>query len=438
MDKLTKFVEEKIAPPLIKFSQMRYVAVMQRMGLGIMSLLVIGSIFLIFASFPYQPYLDFLGDFRWTIAQAAGIATQFIGLYTVITISYGLTEWYNKNKGYKMDLLQPTILAAASFLLLNPVKTVDTIVEGAADTVKFSGVPTTYLGALGVFTAIIVGIVTVEIYRFFIKKKIVIKLPENVPPMVSQAFVSLIPSFVVVLFWWLIRHVAGLNIPEIIQSIFQPLVRVGDTGIAVIFASFLNRILWAVGIHGGNIVSSVGGTIWQQMVAANQEAFKLTGSLQNLPYTFTSIYMDNYIWTGLLPLAIIMSFSKSPRLKSLGILAIPAALFNIGEPLIFGLPIMMNPLLMIPFVLSYVILAIVSVILTSLGVLPVPVLTVPWIMPAPIKTFLATNASIWPAIYVLLGWVAMGLVFYPFIKIIEKQDLEKDLDVGKEAKKANA
>ena len=88
MDKLTKFVEEKIAPPLIKFSQMRYVAVMQRMGLGIMSLLVIGSIFLIFASFPYQPYLDFLGDFRWTIAQAAGIATQFIGLYTVITISY--------------------------------------------------------------------------------------------------------------------------------------------------------------------------------------------------------------------------------------------------------------------------------------------------------------------------------------------------------------
>ena len=438
MDKLTKFVEEKIAPPLIKFSQMRYVAVMQRMGLGIMSLLVIGSIFLIFASFPYQPYLDFLGDFRWTIARAAGIATQFIGLYTVITISYGLTEWYNKNKGFKMDLLQPTILAAASFLLLNPVKTVDSIVEGVADPVKFSGVPTTYLGALGVFTAIIVGIVTVEIYRFFIQKKIVIKLPENVPPMVSQAFVSLIPSFVVVLFWWLIRHVAGLNIPEIIQSIFQPLVRVGDTGIAVVLASFLNRVLWSVGIHGGNIVSSVGGTIWQQMVAANQEAFKLTGSLQNLPYTFTSIYMDNYIWTGLLPLALIMSFSKSPRLKSLGILAIPAALFNIGEPLIFGLPIMMNPLLMIPFVLSYVILAIVSVVLTSLGVLPVPVLTVPWIMPAPIKTFLATNASIWPAIYVLLGWVAMGLVFYPFVKIIEKQDLEKDLDVGKEAKKANA
>ena len=423
MDSLTKFVEEKIAPPLIRFSQIRYVQVMQRMGLGIMSLLIIGSLFLILASFPYKPYLEFLGDFRKTLAAGAGVGTAFIGIFTVMTVSYGLAEWYNENKGMKMDIIQPVVLSTASYLLLNPAKTVNVVVEAGANPSKFTGVPTQYLGALGVFTAIVVGIVSVEIYRLIIQKKIVIKLPENVPPMVSQAFIALIPSFVVVLFWWLVGHVLGVEIPKVIQKVFEP-------SVAVVLASLLNRVLWSVGIHGGNIVSSVGGTIWQQMVAANQEAFAATQSFKDLPYTFTSLYMDNYIWTGLFPLALIMTFSKSPRLKALGVLALPATLFNIGEPLIFGIPIMMNPVLMIPFVLSYVMLAVVSVVLTSFGVLPTPVLSVPWIMPAPIKTFLATNASIWPAIYVILGWILMAIIFYPFVKAIEKKDLSEKSENG--------
>lgn len=431
MNQFIKFVEEKIAPALIKFSEIRYVQVMQRMGLGIMSLLVIGSIFLIFASFPYEPYLNLLGPFRWVVASGSGVATSIIGILTVITISFGLTEWYNQNRNLKLDIIQPVVLAVASFFLLNPAQTVKTVVEGQEKAGSFSGIPTTYLGALGVFTAIIVGIVTVEIYRLLVTKKIVIKLPDNVPPMVSQSFIALVPSFVVILFWWLVGHVLSINIPQVIQSIFEPLVKIGDTGVAVALASLINRLLWSVGIHGGNIVGSVGGTIWSQMVAANQAAFQISQSLKGLPYTYTSLYMDNYIWTGLLPLAVVMLFSKSPRLKSLGVLALPAALFNIGEPLIFGLPIMMNPILMIPFVLSYVVLAIVSVSLTAFGLLPTPVLTVPWIMPAPIKAFLATNASLWPAIYVLIGWVIMALVFYPFVKLLEKKDLEKDLDKNK-------
>ena len=125
-----------------------------------------------------------------------------------------------------------------------------------------------------------------------------------------------------------------------------------------------------------------------------------------------------------------MTFSKSPRLKALGILALPATLFNIGEPLIFGIPIMMNPVLMIPFVLSYVMLAVISVTLTSFGILPTPVLSVPWIMPEPIKTFLATNASIWPAVYVILGWIVMAIIFYPFVKTIEKKDLSEKAENG--------
>ena len=428
MDKFTDFIENRIAPPLLKFSQMRYVQVMQRMGLGIMSLLIIGSLFLIAASFPYDPYLEMLGDFRWTIAAASGVGTAFLGIYSSVTVAYGLTEWYNNNRGFAIDPLQTVVLSLASFLLLNPAQTVQTIVEGVEDPVAFAGVPTTYLGALGVFTALIVGIVTVEVYRFIVSKNIVIKLPENVPQNVSQAFVALIPSTVVIVFWWLLGHVGGINLPEIIQGIFEPLVQVGDTEGAMLITVVINRLLWSVGIHGSNIVSSVAGTFWTQMVAANQETYQQIGSMaaSDLPYTWTSLLMDNYIWTGLAPMAAVMLTSKSRRIKSLGALALPAALFNIGEPLIFGLPIMLNPVMMIPFILVYVALTILTIIFVNFGLLPVPVLSVPWIMPAPIKTLLATNGQIWPMIYVLLGWVVMGLIFYPFIKILEKQDLESE------------
>ena len=131
---------KKIAPPLIKFSQLKYVQVMQRTGLGIMSLLVIGSFFLLIASFPYDPWLEFLGDFRWTIAAAAGVGTGVIALYTVITTSYALVEYYNTHQNENHDVVQPMILAVASFMLLNPAQTVSTIVEGSADPGSFTGI----------------------------------------------------------------------------------------------------------------------------------------------------------------------------------------------------------------------------------------------------------------------------------------------------------
>lgn len=420
MEKLTNFIEERIAPPLIKFSQLKYVQVMQRTGLGIMSLLVVGSVFLLIASFPNQKWLAFLGDFRWTIAAVAGVGTSFIALYTVITTSYGLVEFYNKREGENHDVIQPMILAVASFLLLNPAQTVTTLVEGVTEPGSFTGVPTMYLGALGVFAALIIAIITVEVYRFIVNREIVIKMPEGVPPMVSQSFIALIPTFVVIIMWWLVGHVFKINIPQVIAGFFTPLVQVGDSPIVVIIATFLNRVLWSVGIHGSNIVNSVGGTFWGQMTNENLALFQ---ALEPLKYTYTSVWMDNYIWTGLFPLAVALITSKSPRLKGLGKLSLAAALFNIGEPLIFGLPIMLNPLMMIPFILSYVVLALAAIILTKLGLIPVPVMIISWITPAPLKTWAATNGDFRAVLFVLVGWVFMFLIFYPFVKAMESKDL---------------
>lgn len=428
MESITRFIEEKIAPPLIKFSQLKYIQVMQRTGLGVMSLLVVGSVFLLIASFPITQWTDFLGSFRWVIAAASGVGTSFIAIYTVITTAYGLVEFYNKQRGENHDIMQPTILALASFLLLNPAQTVTRIVSGTVETNdvvtgSFAGVPTAYLGAVGVFAAIIVGIVSVEIYRFVVNRKLVIKMPDGVPPMVSQSFVALIPTFVVITFWWIVGPVMEINIPELIAGLFRPLVQVSDSPAMVIITTTLNRVLWSVGIHGSNIVGSVANTFLGQMSQVNLDSFNNGVSMFELPHMFTSVWSDNYVWIGLFPLALSLILSKSPRLKALGKLSLAAALFNIGEPLIFGLPIMLNPLMMIPFILSYIVLAIVAIILTITGLLPVPALMISWITPAPIKTFLATNGNLVATAFVLLAWVFMFFVFYPFVKAIEKNDL---------------
>lgn len=423
MEKLTQFVEEKIAPPLIKFSNLKYVQIMQRTFISFTSLLIIGSFFLLLASLPFEPWKNFIGDFSKKFAAASGVGTGFIAVFVVIASAYATIEYYNKNKKENIDFLAPIILAISSFFIVIPAKTVSTFIEGAEKPGSFSGVPTDFLGAKGVFVGLIVGIVTIEIYRFFLNKKWTIKMPEGVPPMVVNAFLALIPSTFAIVFWWLVSVVFAINLPNIIMNIFTPLISASDTSSTVFITSFLNRTLWAVGIHGGNVVGSIANPIWTQMTAANQAALEAGSSL---PYMFTSVFYDNYIWTGLAPLATIMVFSKSKRLKTLGLLALPAALFNIGEPLIFGLPIMMNPLMMIPFVLGYMFVAIAAVILTTLGIIPVPVLSAPWILPAPIKTLMATSGSIPALLFVLVTWVILGLVFYPFVKTIEKNDLKEE------------
>lgn len=429
MEKFTGFIEEKIAPPLIRFSQMRYVQIMQRTFISFTGLLIIGSLFLLLASFPIPGYKELIGEFSAKFAAASGVGTSFIGLFVAVAAAYATMEYYTEKKGEKNDILGPVILSVSCFFLMVPAQTVKTVVEGSEKAGSFAGVPTDFLGPKGVFAALIISIVTCELYRFFVRKKLVIKMPNGVPPMVSQAFVALIPGALIITFWWLIRVVFNIDLPAMIMGVFEPLISAGDNAWTVFTATFLNRILWAVGIHGGNVVGAVASPVWTQMNAANQAA-AIAGT--SLPHMFSGAFYDNYIWIGLAPLALVMCTSKSKRLKALGILALPATLFNIGEPLIFGLPIVMNPLMMIPFVISYVVIAIVAVGLASIGIIPIPALTAPWITPAPIKTWIATGGSIPAVLFVIVTWIILAFVFWPFVKTIERHDLRIEQQEGNE------
>lgn len=423
MKGFTEFIEKKIAPVLLKIANFKYVEIAQGTFIPITPLLIVGSLFLLLAAFPLEAYKTMIGEFSAKFAALSGIGTATIAVFIAVTSSYATVQWYKVHKKEDGDIIGSIILSLASFMIMIPMQTVELLTSTADKKEMFTGIPSQFLGAQGVFVALIVGIVTTEARRYLVNKKITIKMPDAVPPMVSQAFVNLIPAVIILTSWWLIRVVFNVDLPKIIMDLFKPLVAAGDSFGVVAVVTLLNRTLWTVGINGGSVVGAVGGPIWTQMNIANLAAFEAGTPL---PHMFTGAFYDVYIWVGLAPLTLLMIASKSARLKTLGALSLAPAIFNIGEPLIFGLPIMLNPLLMIPFIFSYLIIGIISSTLTYFGILAVPVLTAPWITPAPIKAYLSTNGSLLSVAFIFAMWAVIALCFYPFLKIVEKQDLAED------------
>lgn len=428
---------DKMAPALIKFSQLKYIDILQKSFIETMPVLLIGSIFLLIAAFPVPVIKELVAPLN--LATVSTVTTDLFSLFLIIAVTYHTVQYNQEKRGTTYSVAVVVILALSAFILtLKPVYGdiwLGTPDDGELMNAMGSYIPMIYLGTKGILAAMLTSVVTAEIFDFFIRKKIIIKMPEGVPPMVADSFASIIPFFIIMLFWWFLAIFVNLNIPQIFLSLFSPLVMAGDSLPAVLGITFLNRALWMVGIHGSNVISGVTGPLLTTMATANLEAFS---NGQDLPYIASTYFYDVYVWIGLAPLSLCLILTKSPRLKSLGYLSLVPALFNIGEPLIFGLPIVLNPLMFIPFVLSYVVLGGLSYLLVHFGLLFEPVLAVTWTLPAPIKAFLSTNYHIWPVIYVLVCWVIMFFIFLPFVKAIERQDIKEAVELDEEKREREA
>lgn len=411
MKKIQGFIEEKVAPPLIRFSRLKYIVIMQKTFMAFMSLLIVGSLFLLLTVLP-------VADLSEKAMTIYNIGTNFTAIFVAIAAAYFTVEWYNEKRNENNDYLTAVIIAVASYLVMIPVRTL--YGEGSEE---LSGVSTGFLGTQGIFCSMLVAIISVELYRFLLQKNVVIKMPKGVPPMVAQAFASLIPSAVILGIWWILRVLLGINLPALVMDVFKPLVQVSDTPGAVYMTALLNGALWSVGIHGGNVIGAVATPFWTQMTMENLAALEAGLAL---PYKYTLLFYENYLQIGLVPISLLMCASKSKRLKTLGWLSLLPSLFNIAEPILFGIPVCMNPIMIIPFILFYIIVSVAAVALTSMGVLATPAIIVPWVTPSPIKTYLATQGNLTAVLFVLGAWVLMAVLFYPFLKIIERQDTKAE------------
>lgn len=422
MNKFTSFVEEKIVPVVAKFSSNRYIKALRSGFLAIMPLTIIGSIFLLITDFPITGYAEFMarifGESWASYLEPAYRATfNMLGFMLVGTLSYKLSE------EYKLDSLAVMVMGIVSYVVVTPK-----FVTSESGEVINKVLSMTWLGTEGVITAIIISILVTEIYRFVVKKNLIIKLPDSVPEMVSRSFSALIPGVIIVAFSLVINGVcvaSGRSLHEIIYSVLQiPLQKLTSSVGAISIVSALNGLLWWFGIHP-TVVNSIMYPLLNANSAENLELFKAGKLTLETGNIGTVQMLDQFATIGGagMTIGLIISMilvARSERLKTLKNLSTIPTLFNINEPLIFGVPIIMNPLMMIPVTIAPIVSVYIAYFAMKIGFMsPFNGVVAPWTTPPIFSGFLVAG---WQgAVVQIIAVVVSVIIYYPFVSVLDKQ-----------------
>lgn len=296
-----------------------------------------------------------------------------------------------------------------------------------------NGATNIFLGGMGLFTSLISSAYSIEIIRFFYKRGWCIRLPEEVPVMTRNGFQLLMPLLVIMLSISVMNAVmlqtTGQILPQLIGEALRPLIVASDTLTAVLISLFLCNLLWFVGIHGALIITGIMNPFWLTYLFENQRA--LAAGEAVLPHIYLQGFWDFYLLIGgigsTLPLVFMAMRSRSRQLKSVGKIGLLPSLFNINEPILFGFPVIMNPVFLLPFVFVPLINACIAWYLTQLGVLDRAVAMLPWSMPSPLGAAWSANGSWKNMCMCLFAFFNAWMLYRPFFKVHERQlmQLEK-------------
>lgn len=426
LDRVTEFIEQKIAPPLLRISQIRYLEALQRTFVTLMPYMILGAtstLILNLAGLFGESGLNLPGvaaaisavvePCRPWLLQIVFVSINLLALITTALNGYFLGDYYS-HKDKDVSAIASAMVSMIAFLCF---------IDFGNLSANFDW-PSYILGSPSLFGGILISIFAVELYRFLIGKKITIKMPEAVPPMIAAAFTSMIPVSVVVVVCCIVgRGIASFDFLAALNAACAYLVVGGSGPVAQGIGFLLDRILWFVGLHGSNIVSSVMQPIWTTMITDNVNAF---AAHQPIPYMFTEQWINFYVRCSVFPIALLCCMSKIKRFKVLGKLSLPGTIFNIAEPVMYGLPVVLNPLLFVPWVLGFGLLYVLNAILGVLGITPPMVSMVVWTMPAPLASFIGSGFKPLALVITLVNMLLIFLMFLPFFKVMEKQELEAE------------
>ena len=425
-DKFNVFLEEKFMPVAAKVGSQKHVQAI-RDGLVLsMPLTIAGSIFLILAFLPISGYDEFMkgifGDgWMGKVLYPVRATFDIMAIFGCIGVSYRLAE---KNK---VDCLSSVALALMTFMILTPFK-----VSFMNNTVE--AIPLMYTGSAGLFGAIISSIISVEIYTWFIRKNIVIKMPENVPPAVAKSFVALIPTLALMTGTLIVRlileNTSLQNVHELLKVILTTPLKtlVGSWwGLAIIIAVI--QLFWIAGLHGSTIILGIIGPVLGLLGDQNRLAYEAGAEIPNIiGGPFFDIFISLGGGGGTFALAFLLAFvSRSRQLKEIGKISVGAAFFNINEPIIFELPIVMNPYLIIPFFITPLVTGLIGYFSVATGLLPkLPGISVPWTTPPLISGYLASIGSFRYVILQVILIVIGMIIYLPFFKAFDNKILEDE------------
>lgn len=428
--KFMSWIEKAILPIANKIQRNKYLQAIQSAFMTCMPIMLVGSIVIILTR-PWVDYktmavtdagFQFFQGWQWLIDQFGApllvlrsMTLYSLSLWIVLAISYHLAV------RYKMDTIITPIVALLQFFVLCTTKTKD------------GGLSNDFWGGEGLFAAILVGILTTELYRFFVERKIgTIQMPEMVPPALKKSFSAIFPVIFTTAICSVISIIftCGFKItfPAAVLALFHPLVLAIDNVFGLTISSILSQTVWWFGIHNTAITSMLEPLMYANL-ASNSAAYAAGTAATQLPHIWTESLWWNCMVTGgsgaTLAVAFMLIRSKSSQMKTVGKVALVPAIFNINEPIIFGLPIVLNPLFFIPWISAQTLNGIITYLCMQFGLVNRTYVYPGWNIPTPIAQFLATMD--WRAVVLALALIVLdGLIYLPFLRVYEKQKIQEE------------
>ncbi|MEG6567924.1 PTS transporter subunit EIIC [Thermoanaerobacterium saccharolyticum] len=408
MDRFIDALQKRLMPIAKKISDIKILSALGATFQILLPVILLGSFACLGAFLNIPAWQSFVKN--------TGLATIFMTIQSltlsIIALYVAIVLPYQYATKLGMKPLSITIISFMTFLLITPHK-------------LYTDIPTQWLGYPGLFTAMLISVFTVRFTKLLQDKKIYLRMPEGVPPIVEESFASLVPALFSALLATFIE--AGLakasfgSIHQMIYSLIQvPLQGIGLSYPAYLLVQILSTLFMFFGIHGNAVFSIISPLT----LAASAENLKALSSGLPLPNIITdsfSVLCQPGGIGGTFGLAFLMAFTaKSKRLKTLGKMAIIPAIFGINEPLLFGIPILLNPLLFIPYILNPIICTTISYLSIALGVTPrLSGVIVNWTMPQIISGFLAQGVP--TAILQIVLIIITTLIWIPFFKMVDRQ-----------------
>lgn len=421
MEKFQQFLEGRMSGLAAKIQGNKFINALNRGMMGVLPVLMVGAVFSILANFPIDAYKNFLAaqGIDKILALGSGVTTDIISVYMAFMLAKSFAESNGTEKGSEIVGL----FGILAYFMLMPLS--QTAEEAAAFEVS-------YLGAQGMIVAILSSWLTAKLYKFFIDRNITIKLPDNVPDMVTKSFTNIIPGLGVAVVFMALSLLFRLtpygNAFTCIYTVLQqPLGFLSGNAISLIIGVLLVSVLWFFGIHGGNIMGAIFGPVYIGAFVENMEAVSAGGSVVN-PINISLYDLTTIGGCGVtLGLAILMAFfSRSEKNKALGKFFLPVSIFNVNEPMVFGIPLMLNPTYIIPFALAPVLAVVIAwLAICVLHVVPAAI-GIPGLayVPAIFRGFVNFG---WQGCVLEAVIIAMSIVvYYPFFKMDDDRALAEE------------
>lgn len=432
-----EILEKYLMGPMGKLSQLRLVRAVMAAGMACIPFTIVGSMFLVLNILPQT--LTIFNNTLFCISDLYMLANKatmgILALYFCLIIGYEYTKIFSEEEEINLNPLNGALLSIFAFFMTIPelifkdgkISLVNEIADGTniinGWNIVSDGV--SRLGTTGIFTAIIMAIIAVQIYRLCVKHKLIIKMPEAVPEGVSRSFTALVPAFLVALAVILINGIfvaLGTDIFKVIAIPFSFVSDLTNSWLGVLVIYFLISALWVVGIHGANII----GAFLTPIVLSNMQL-----NMQGANIPFAGEFQNSFVIMGgsgaTLGLTIFIAFlAKSEQLKVLGRAGIVPSIFNINEPMIFGLPIIYNPYLAIPFFLAPMVSASTAYWAIKLQMVSPMIAQVPWPSPIGIGAFIGTAGDYRALLLSLINGVIAFFIYLPFIKMYDNKLVKEE------------